>query len=443
MTAKRKQPERADGIGQAVQTWLDAKTADELRDLVRRARAQAPGFEQWLTAEAEPFLDAQLVADARLDRLLERIRSELVLPLDPYDDDDGYSWNGPSDAEIDHTLLQEVIDLAKRPSLAAGTALRAAIAELLEAGEEAEYSQDLLFEDAAELAVLHAQLAGRLGPALGPAGRLALAEDLFDLFALPGAEWLGVELTDYREALDGPAWARFRELSDAAGASGEEGAWAAARRELAVLDGDEAAIVAEFGGSLEKQTQFLAAVQALSRAGLAEAAETLARRGFALWRAPGEDGAESFERNWGADADLGEWLAVAARARGDQAAAAELRLEMLRRSPGRERLARLREQAELAGTWDRMAGRAEALLARARPDEWVRELLAQDRNDEAWAFTGAHRPQVSAWTWRQVLEARGRTHPAEVIDHFRALIKPIAGNAGRPAYEEVGGCWFR
>ncbi|MDR1187325.1 MAG: hypothetical protein LBK95_07700 [Bifidobacteriaceae bacterium] len=450
MVRKRKGAGKEPGIKTAVLDWLAGLSVDELRDLVTEAAEKSKWLDQWLIDKAAPFIDQGLVDRDKMAKLAGRVAADLVESVDPYDNQGDYRYDyydEPEDAVIDTAVLEELkAAVAENPSLAALGVLRIGIRELYEFSVGADYSGDYLREEGYDLLVLHAATANALGTGLTPHERLSFAGDLFDLLLGGPSGPVPVDLTDYREVLDGPAWSFFRDLLEGLPPGKHEEAIALARQELAVLDGDEAAIVTLYGGALNDQREIWDAVGALDRAALTDAADRLAERSFNQFREAARD--KGFPRPqrgyWaGVDSWMGERAAAAAAKRGELGKAVELTMELFERHTDQANYAKLRERAEAAGLWQDLAPQVERYFAANSPDSWVRELLAQDRVDEAWEFASEDRKGVWDHTQRDLLEARERTHPAEVVPRFRALAQPFLAQTGRGAYESSGALLVR
>lgn len=116
-----------------------------------------------------------------------------------------------------------------------------------------------------------------------------------------------------------------------------------------------------------------------------------------------------------------------------------VRMRAHRARPGRESCAHLRDLALDKGAWGTLREEAETLMASQSPTQWEVELLDQGRVDEAWRFgqgrTGLHGHGV----WDRLLEARGATHPEDVLQHYKTLIDDSLADTGRSRYEAAGG----
>jgi hypothetical protein len=415
-------------------------TALQLRQLVLRAVGAVPQFARWLEgagsfALRDPSsLDARVAA--RLVRTVEPLdRADGAVPRDYYGREECLQ-----DAIVDQGLVRELVGrVATAPSAALLRTLGSAIVAVLRASADADYSQDTLLDQAGELLGRHAKLAGTLAGKLTPADRLELADWLFAvLFEVPGGP-AKVHLAEYRDALDEAAWADFRKRVNNVQIADDDVRLVIARRELAVLDRDERRIVDLFGGGLDSASQYLATVKALDRADLAETAVKVAEEGFIHFdsSARATRGVQDYFMPQ-SERRLADRLAEAAAVSGDPATAAEVRFEILRRQPSRKTFAELRQQADKAGVWSTYAQRAERHLATGAPQEWTRELLDESRVAEAWEFAVSHRAEIRPDVWEAVLAARGATHPAEVLPHYRALVEPRLGAVNRAGYEQVG-----
>ena len=254
------------------------------------------------------------------------------------------------------------------------------------------------------------------------------------------AEWLwhgGSEAEDYgcgdasvtgfAEALGPAGVAHYRALAVAAPPDD----WRGIRtvQEFAVLDKDPDAVIAAFGGRLENAQDYWCVVSPLTRIGRPDLALEYARRGFA--------GGPALPWNRGYH-ELAGYLADEAAGRGDGAEALRIRRTAFDSAPDRRAYAHLRQAAIDQAAWDGLRTDAEARFAEAAPQQWLAELLDQDRIDEAWAFAQTWNGSSRGRDWTRLLDARGRDHPADVLVHYQALIDQVLVATGRDRYETAG-----
>ena len=77
-------------------------------------------------------------------------------------------------------------------------------------------------------------------------------------------------------------------------------------------------------------------------------------------------------------------------------------------------------------------------MASQAPSEWEVELLDQGRVDEAWQFAQGRTGLHGYGVWDRLLEARGETHPEDVLQHYTKLIDDGLVDTGRSHYEAAG-----
>lgn len=269
---------------------------------------------------------------------------------------------------------------------------------------------------------LHADVASGLAASLSPKRRRALARWLHR-FAFSGQQDVfEVDVDRYAAALGESGVAEYRRLvEESARATGADAfAVRYARGRLAVLDRDPDRIVAVIGEGLHTQWHVLAVVEALDDAGLTEHAVRHAEASLHLPHTPHATA-------------LVQRLVDDAASRGDLARVLELRRDAFRRDPGSRTLSAYRKGAQSLGTWATEAAAAEQHLAANRPWEWVGTLLAEGRDEEAWAFAVAH-PEAPGSLWDALCARRARTAPEETIPHYERLVTEALLTTGRQGY---------
>lgn len=197
-------------------------------------------------------------------------------------------------------------------------------------------------------------------------------------------------------------------------------------RRLAVLSREEGPIVAAHGGEPQNEGMARMLVEDLREAGLHEAALKYARAGLQL-----------DDRGW--NSDLIDFLVADAIERGDAASALNLRRTRFTDFGTEASFSSLRRTALQLGHWQGEQTRAESLLKERQPVAYAGYLLTDARDDEAWVFAVEHLPIADHTfsVWDELCKTRERTHPAETLPVYRALIGQRLKTADKQNYRDA------
>jgi uncharacterized Zn finger protein len=213
--------------------------------------------------------------------------------------------------------------------------------------------------------------------------------------------------------------------------------------ELAVLDGDTAALVRVLARSTQSGWDHLRIATALERAGRDAEALDWARRGVeATWDRP--------------DPRLLDFVAAALQRTGRHADVLDLRREAFRRHPSLAGYTALRAAAEHVSVWPRERVRALGLLQNPEPDPrgrvhasdvdglpvshgrnaaLVDVLLLEGADDAAWA--AAHAGGCMPATWRTLIERRASTHPSDTIPIYKRHVEEAVDRSMQDGYRHA------
>jgi hypothetical protein len=225
----------------------------------------------------------------------------------------------------------------------------------------------------------------------------------------------------YQAALGESGLAEFRTLLTA---QKDQNGFAAryARERLAVLDGDNAAIVALLGGDLSQPHQFIRVAEAMVELGRDEEAIAWARRGI--------------EQTTGWQTDQLFDIACAAHERREEPAEAlALRRAQHERTPTSSSYRRLRAAAETIHAWPVERDAARRVLSDRNPAGLVDALLDDGEDELAWqTATDLPDPGLGDHAWLRLAEARQKTDPAQALPVYWRLIDRTLETTDRRAY---------
>lgn len=192
---------------------------------------------------------------------------------------------------------------------------------------------------------------------------------------------------------------------------------------LAVSTGDLAEILRVFAVGPEQPNRYVFLVRGLREAGLSDDALHQAREGLGLL-APG------VARQMLTDETCGLLLE-----RGETHEVLRLRREVHAHAADERSYAALRTAAEACSTWPEERLSALDVLLEKNVVAWLSTLLREGEVDLAW---GASRGMKLGPTMSlELLRARGRTHPDEVIDGYVALVREALGSSHQQSYRQA------
>jgi hypothetical protein len=397
-------------VDQRISDWLGMLTREELHDLIEDLALEVPGL--------EPRLALAMAAETEDLQVLKQQVEEFVKPTRRfYDYGDANAYAAEASDVVEH-----LVAAAEEPSLELLRLIERALTLVVRAILRSDDSSGLQGDLARTLMEAHARAAHGLADQLPAKERRRLAEwlvtfryggtqDVFDPDVVAYAAALGPDGVErYRAKLATVTFSRYDQY---------------AVQRLAVLDRDEAAILAAHGGEPQNALVAQHTVKDLLDADLHDAAVRWARHGLTLSAA---------ER---ANA-LVDVLVEDALARGAVAEARELRWERLRKYPSSGTFGSLRELAVAHGDWESERSAAEEVLRERRGWEYLGYLLHEGRDDEAWDFARAHPDAAnSARAWPLLCERRRRTHPDETLPIYRDLVAAVLENADRRNYRSA------
>jgi hypothetical protein len=316
-------------------------------------------------------------------------------------------------------------------------AVAAAVADMIEAGDAESaaplarravervtaalmYMDDsagIVGDDLRTLMALYARACRAASPDAGRLARWLVS------MQLDGPGWPAIELKEWAEALGPRGLGEVARLTEERGVTAEPDSWTAQwgikdlREQLAAVSGDIDAHVAVLAEDLRGAHRYSEIVAVLRDAGRDDAAEQWARKGLA-------------EHHSGPQTDRLRDQLVDLLLDGDREAdAVAVCREIYERRAIHQDYLKLRHAARQAGQWPDLSGWALNLLRdRAQADQrYVRELISvlvrEDLLDEAWAAAIANPGQVPESQWFQLIEAREKDHPADVIRPYQDLIE--------------------
>lgn len=190
---------------------------------------------------------------------------------------------------------------------------------------------------------------------------------------------------------------------------------------LAVLDRDLDALIAAHG---EPHNALMARslIADLQEAGLQDAALHYAKLGLNM---PAADRTP----------ELIDLIVARVVEDGDTEGALRLRRSWHEQYSSWESFHRLKSTAQTLGVWESERAGAESLLRYAWPKLYLRYLLDEDRNNEAWDFAhAAAGPPEGSESWIELCERRGRTHPAEALPTYRTIVNDVLTHAHKQNY---------
>lgn len=179
---------------------------------------------------------------------------------------------------------------------------------------------------------------------------------------------------------------------------------------LAILDRDAEKIVQLHGTYPRNSFVLRGIVKDLDEAGLQDEALPYA-----------EEGIRIDERGY--DSSLINFVVAEAIKRDDHDRAIDQRFDWLRRFPTSKALLAFRETAQQLGRWEPYRIEAEGVLQVGYPKEYLRFLLDDARDDEAWEFAHDQPDAVDHGLWVTLCKRRRKTHPAESLPLFRELVR--------------------
>jgi hypothetical protein len=278
-------------------------------------------------------------------------------------------------------------------------------------------SAGIVGDDLRTLMALYARACRAASPDAGRLARWLVS------MQLDGPGWPAIELKEWAEALGPRGLGEVARLTEERGVTAEPDSWTAQwgikdlREQLAAVSGDIDAHVAVLAEDLRGAHRYSEIVAVLRDAGRDDAAEQWARKGLA-------------EHHSGPQTDRLRDQLVDLLLDGDREAdAVAVCREIYERRAIHQDYLKLRHAARQAGQWPDLSGWALNLLRdRAQADQrYVRELISvlvrEDLLDEAWAAAIANPGQVPESQWFQLIEAREKDHPADVIRPYQDLIE--------------------
>ncbi len=375
--------------------WLDTLDADELTDLVTLAVDAVPGFGDWL--------DTQRLADgASPDELLAVVNRTLT-PSRRY-----YDYRAANTYAYEaHDVVALLAGLAAEATPGLLRVIERAITLTTRAILKSDDSSGLQGELVRTLLDAHATAVRTTTPALTQAEQSKLVDWIVKYRYGGTQDFFDPDIVAYAPGLSAKSIARYREAI-ARTDLGRYGYYPLTR--LAVLDADRDAIVAANRG--EPTNEMLAAriVSDLEEAGLHDDAVGYARIGVDL-----------DTRGW--DRTLITFLVDDALARDAGAEAVQLRRDWYARYPSSTSFGDLRATAEQVGCWEDEREDAERRLAERDASAFVDYLIAEGRGDTAWTFAHENREQLTrADTWLALCTDRAKTHPADTLPIYEAVI---------------------
>ena len=233
-----------------------------------------------------------------------------------------------------------------------------------------------------------------------------------------------VDPVDYGEALGERGLAAFvREVDRRAASSQDDSAARWARQRLAVLSRDIPAIVETVGGRLSNPHHYGALVKALLEIGAEDDALAYAVKGLDV---------HPIEHQTVPLYDVATRLLTQ---RGDHDEVVRLRRRQLSAFPSAASYAALHRAAERANCWP--AERLDALdvLLEHNPRDYVVTLLREGEADLAWGVSRTM--TVDATLKVQLLQARAKSHPADVFDDYVSLVDDTLKVADQQRYTQA------
>ncbi len=198
-----------------------------------------------------------------------------------------------------------------------------------------------------------------------------------------------------------------------------------ARERLAVLDGDEEAIIRLLGGDLSSPHQFVRVCEAMAELGRDDEVLLWARRGIA--ETSGWQVARLYDLACGLHERRSEPLEVL-----------RLRREQHEVMASASTYARLHEAADALGAWDVERDAARLALRERDFGGLVDALLAEDDVETAWNVAledPAWDPGLSRRL--KLAEARELQHPEEALSWYMCAVGEILVETGRGAYKQA------
>ncbi|WP_424467025.1 hypothetical protein [Pseudoclavibacter helvolus] len=410
--------------------WLRQLNQAELLDMVADVADNVPGAYERMERHRERGTapvgtSVASIYDNRLSAALELVNDVLTPTRQFYDyrDANDYADDGEEVVELLRNLAEEstpaLLSIIER-------ALTLATRAILRSDDSSGLQSQLV----GELMDAHERATITSSPPLTQAQQTRLVKWLINFRYGGQQDFFDPDIVAYAPALTPKSIEQYR-AAIAKADIGEYGSYPL--RRLAVLDRDAEAIVAAHGGPSLNAFQIAPLLVDLVEAGHHDHAVDWARRGL-----------EVNDRSYGGGERLLEFLIADAQSRGDQAAQVTLQRDWFRKFPSHESLKRYRSAAASAGLWDAARAFAEKHLAASASDSFIRYLLEEGRDDEAWQFATEHYPADEPQymlgpsgrdkLWQQLCVARVRTHPADTLPHYRRLVTKFLKHADVSMY---------
>lgn len=382
-------------MNEALPDWLDTLDAGELTDLLVEATAQVTGFAEWLDRRRMAAHPDPVALLAIVNRTLAPTRRFYY-----YAEANDYAHDAYDTvallAQLAHEATPQLLPVIER-------AITLTTRAILRSDDSSGMQGDLV----GTLLDAHAEATRTARPQLTQAEQTRLIDWIVKYRYDGKQDFFDPDIVAYAATLSPKSIERYREAIGRIDL-GEYGRYPLTR--LAVLDADRDAIVAANGGEPSNSALAARIVSDLEEAGLHDDAVAYARVGVAM------DG-----RGW--DRKLIAFLVDDALARGADAEAVALRRDWFAKHPSSTAFDDLRATAMRVGQWDAERLAAERSLAVHVPRGYVSYLLDEGRGDEAWGFAGEHRDDVKdADTWLRLCADRAKTHPADTLSVYRAMI---------------------
>ena len=195
-----------------------------------------------------------------------------------------------------------------------------------------------------------------------------------------------------------------------------------ARQRLAVLARDVPTIIELVGRELDRPYYFRELVDALLEIGADDEALAYALRGVTV--APVAH----------LTIPLYDVAVRILRERGDTEEGLRLRRQQLDTFPSEQSYAALRREARDAGVWDDERLAALDVLLERDPQAWLRSLLGEGETELAWE--ASRDMDLDPALALALVRARAKTHPADVLGAYAALVHHTLGPTDQQAYRQ-------
>jgi uncharacterized Zn finger protein len=233
-----------------------------------------------------------------------------------------------------------------------------------------------------------------------------------------------IDPADYQEALGERGLAAFvREVDRRAVSDPDDWSVRWARQRLAVLARDIPAIVETVGGPLSGGQYYRALVDALLEVGAEDQALTYAVQGLDV---------DPIEHQTVPLYDVATRLLAQ---RGDHVEAVRLRRRQLTTFPSAASYAALHRAAEPANRWPGERLDALDVLLERNPRDYVVTLLREGEVDLAWGVSRTMTLDINLKV--QLLQARAKSHPADVFDEYVSIIDDTLKVADQQRYTQA------